>query len=69
MPDLLLTLAVLEDPAIRKLIHVIRLPKYAPNLNDQERIWKYAKEHGIANVLFAGKDLLRAQVLHRGGPE
>lgn len=56
-------MAVLEDPAIRKLIHVLWLPKYAPNLNDQERIWKYAKEHGIANVLFAGKDSLRAQVL------
>jgi transposase len=55
--------AVLEDPAIRKLVHVIWLPKYAPDLNDQERVWRYAKEHGIANVLFAGKDSLREQVL------
>lgn len=55
--------AVLKDPAIRRLIEVVWLPKYAPNLNDQERVWRYAKEHGVANVLFAGKDSLRAQVL------
>lgn len=56
-------LALLEDPAIRKVVQVIWLPKYAPDLNDQEKIWKYAKEHGIANVLFSGRDSLRRQVI------
>ena len=56
------TMAMLNDPAVRSLVQVVWLPKYAPDLNEQERIWKFAKEHGIANVLFSGRDTLRAQV-------
>lgn len=55
-------LKVIEDPALRKLLQVVWLPKYAPELNDQERVWKYAKEHGIANVLFTDKTHLRREV-------
>lgn len=55
--------AFIEDPKIKKLIKVIWLPKYAPDLNDQERVWKFAKERGIANVLFAGRDNLRDHVV------
>jgi transposase len=54
---------VLDDPTIRKLIQVVWLPKYAPELNEQERVWKYAKEHGIANVLFSERASLRDQVV------
>lgn len=56
-------MAMFDDPKIKRLIQIVWLPKYAPDLNEQERIWKYAKEHGIANVLFAGRDSLRAQVV------
>lgn len=56
-------MAHLTDPEIKRLIQVVWLPKYAPDLNEQERIWKYAKEHGIANVLFTGRQSLRAQVV------
>jgi len=55
--------AFLEEPAIKKLIKVEWLPKYAPDLNDQERVWKFVKEHGVANVLFAGRDNLRDHVI------
>lgn len=55
-------MAMFIDPVVRKLVQVVWLPKYAPDLNEQERIWKFAKEHGIANVLFGGRDSLRAQV-------
>lgn len=54
--------AVLAAPEVRKRVRIIWLPKYAPELNEQERVWKYAKSHGIANVLFSGREKLRDQV-------
>ena len=50
--------AFLTHPDVRKYIQVLWLPKYAPNLNDQERVWKVAKEQGLANVLLSGRDSL-----------
>ncbi len=55
-------LAVLEDPDVRRCVQVIWLPKYAPELNDQEPVWKYAKQAGVANFLFQDQDSLRVQV-------
>jgi transposase len=54
--------AFLEHPDVRKHIEVFWLPKYAPNLNDQERVWKVAKERGVANVLLSGRDSLMDHV-------
>ena len=54
--------AFLTHPDVRKHIRVLWLPKYAPNLNDQERVWKVAKEQGIANVLFSDRDSLMDHV-------
>jgi transposase len=54
--------AALADPEVSKRIEVFWLPKYAPDLNEQERVWKVAKEQGVANVLFRSKDSLRAHV-------
>ena len=54
--------AFLTDPDVRKNIQVLWLPKYAPNLNDQERVWKVAKEQGVANVLFSSRDSLMSHV-------
>ena len=56
------TTAFLTHPDVRKHIQVLWLPKYAPNLNDQERVWKVAKEQGVANVLFSGRDSLMDHV-------
>jgi transposase len=38
------TMAFLAHPEIRKHIRVLWLSQYAPNLNDQERVWKVAKQ-------------------------
>jgi transposase len=54
--------AFLNHPEVRKHIRVLWLPKYAPNLNDQERVWKLAKQQGVANVLFSGRDSLMNHV-------
>lgn len=54
--------AFLNHPDVRKHIRVLWLPKYAPNLNDQERVWKLAKQQGVANVLFSGRDSLMDHV-------
>jgi len=56
------TTAFLTHPDVRKHIQVLWLPKYAPNLNDQERVWKVAKEQGMANVLFSDRDSLMDHV-------
>jgi transposase len=53
---------VLGTADVRKLIEVFWLPKYAPDLNEQERVWKVAKEQGVANVLFTNRDSLREHV-------
>jgi transposase len=53
---------VLEDPEIRPLLQVVWLPKYCPDLMLQERVWKHAKESGIANVLFSDRHQLRRHV-------
>ena len=53
---------VLEDPETRDRLHPVWLPKYCPDLMLQERIWKHAKEAGIANVLFTDRTRLRRQV-------
>lgn len=45
--------AVLDDRTVAKHIAVFWLPKYAPELNEQERVWKVAKEQGVANELFS----------------
>ena len=55
-------LAVLNDPEVGTHIQVLWLPKYAPDLNEQERVWKVAKAQGIANVLFSDRDSLKAHV-------
>ena len=52
------TMAFLNHPEIRKHIKVLWLPKYAPNLNDQERVWKVAKQQGVANVLLSNRETL-----------
>lgn len=54
--------AFLNHPDVRKYIEVFWLPKYAPNLNDQERVWKVAKEQGVANVLLDGRASLMDHV-------
>jgi transposase len=56
------TMAFLNHPEIRKHIRVLWLPKYAPNLNDQERVWKVAKQQGVANVLLSDRDSLMDHV-------
>lgn len=56
------TRAFLTHPDVSKHIQVLWLPKYAPNLNDQERVWKVAKEQGVANVLFTNRDSLMDHV-------
>jgi transposase len=56
------TMAFLTHPEIRKHIKVFWLPKYAPNLNDQERVWKVAKQQGVANVLLSNRDSLMDHV-------
>jgi transposase len=56
------TTAFLTHPDVSKHIQVLWLPKYAPNLNDQERVWKIAKEQGVANVLFSGRESLMDHV-------
>jgi transposase len=56
------TMAFLTHPEIRKHIRVLWLPKYAPNLNDQERVWKVAKQQGVANVLLCNRDSLMDHV-------
>jgi transposase len=56
------TMAFLTHPEIRKHIRVFWLPKYAPNLNDQERVWKVAKQQGVANVLLGNRDSLMDHV-------
>lgn len=56
------TMAFLTHPEIRKHITVFWLPKYAPNLNDQERVWKVAKQQGVANVLLSNRDSLMDHV-------
>lgn len=53
---------ILKDPEIARRLQVLWLPKYCPDLNLQERVWKHAKEAGIANVLFTDRDQLRGQV-------
>ncbi len=53
---------VLDDPAIRPLLQVVWLPKYCPELMVQERVWKHAKESGLANVLFTNRNQLRRHV-------
>lgn len=55
-------MAMPADPAVKRFVQIVWLPKDARDLNEEERIWKFAKEHGIANVLFRGRDTLRAQV-------
>jgi len=55
-------LAVLNDLEVGKHIHVLWLPKYAPDLNEQERVWRVAKEQGIADVLFSDRDSLKTHV-------
>jgi len=57
-----MTMAFLNHPEIRKYIKVVWLPKYAPNLNDQERVWKVAKQQGVANVLLSHRDSLMDHV-------
>lgn len=52
---------VLADPDIARLLQVVWLPKYSPDLNLEERVWKHAKETGIANVLFTDRAHLRRQ--------
>ncbi len=52
------TTAFLTHPDVRKHIQVLWLPKYAPNLNDQERVWKVAKQQGAANVLLSNRETL-----------
>lgn len=56
------TMAFLNHPEVRKHIRVLWLPKYAPNLNDQERVWKVAKHQGVANVLLGNRDSLMDHV-------
>jgi len=56
------TTAFMAHPDVRRHIRVVWLPKYAPNLNDQERVWKVAKEQGVANVLFTSRDSLMDHV-------
>lgn len=56
------TMAFLNHPETRKHIRVLWLPKYAPNLNDQERVWKVAKHQGVANVLLSNRDSLMDHV-------
>jgi transposase len=56
------TSAFLNHPDVRKHLRVLWLPKYAPNLNDQERVWKVAKAQGVSNVLFSGRDSLMEHV-------
>lgn len=56
------TMAFLDHPEIRKYMKVVWLPKYAPNLNDQERVWKVAKQQGVANVLLSDRDSLMDHV-------
>jgi len=56
------TSAFMTHPDVRKHIRVVWLPKYAPNLNDQERVWKVAKQQGVANVLFSNRDSLMGHV-------
>jgi transposase len=53
---------VLQDPDIRPLLQILWLPKYCPDLMLQERVWKHAKEAGVANVLFTDRCHLRRQV-------
>ena len=52
----------LEDPEITRSLKIVWLSKYSPDLNLQERVWKTAKEAGIANVLFTDQNQLRRQV-------
>jgi transposase len=52
----------MKDPQLRECIKLLWLPKYAPELNEQERVWKVAKEQGVANVLFKDKDSFRDHV-------
>lgn len=52
----------MRDPKLRACIRLLWLPKYAPELNEQERVWKVAKEQGVANVLFKDKDSFRDHV-------
>lgn len=58
------TTAFLNHSEVHKHIEIFWLPKYAPNLNDQERVWKVAKGQGVANVLFAGRDSFMRQVVN-----
>lgn len=55
--------AAMADPCLNRRIKLLWLPKYAPELNEQERVWKVAKEQGVANVLFSTKDSLREHVV------
>ena len=54
----------MKDPQLSKCIKLLWLPKYAPELNEQERVWKVAKEQGVANVLFKDKDSFRDHVVN-----
>lgn len=57
------TMGFLNHPEVRKHLEAFWLPKYAPNLNDQERVWKVAKQQGVANVLFSSRDSFMRQVV------
>lgn len=50
--------------AVRRWIKIFWLPKYAPRLNEEEHVWKVAKEQGVANVLFKDRNSLRDHVTH-----
>lgn len=54
--------ATLANLKLSRRVKVYWLPKYAPELNEQERVWKVAKEQGVANVLLRNRDSLRTHV-------
>ena len=52
----------LAELEAQNLIVPLWLPKYCPELNEQERVWRVAKQQGIANVLFKDRAVLRRRV-------
>ena len=50
--------------AARPWLTVEWLPKYAPALNDMERVWRDLKRHHLAHRTFADADHLDA-IIHR----